>query len=320
MEKVLVHYFSGTGNSLLAAKQLAEELIKDNCQLIFQAIEDGQGQVLHNDFELHLFFFPIYATSVPHIVRKYIRGLPDGKKAKAAIITTNGKISTKFRDGYQGWALHQARLCLYLKNYEVFFSETLDYPHNITSAFPPRKAEINREIISQATPRIRSIAKKIIAREKSHRSFFWPNIIWSLPFGLFYSLLGRRLIGKMFVADSSCNLCGFCQKKCPVNAIKITDEKISWNWNCEGCLRCINFCPKQAIQMSAVRFLVFSSVIFNILLGTLSFIIVLIALDWLIYRASRIPILKDLVNWGHSKFYGRYRAQQFESQFLDQDQ
>jgi ferredoxin len=51
-----------------------------------------------------------------------------------------------------------------------------------------------------------------------------------------------------FWVDDKCNLCGICQKICPVNNIEMEKQSIIWNNNCEKCLACIQWCPKQAIQ------------------------------------------------------------------------
>jgi len=338
MKKALVHYFSGTGNSFLAAKQLTEELIKYNYEVTFHPIEKG----LYDNIEvyaLHIFFFPVYATAMPHIMARYMRNLPNGKDAKTVVISTNGKISTRFRDGYQGWALHQARLYLSLKNYKVFFSDTLDYPHNVTVFGPPRKEKANEEILYQISARFPLMVEKIAKGEKKHRKFFFPNIIWSLPFSLLFSFFARHLIGKMFEADCNCSLCGQCKEKCPVKAIKMNSKKITWRWNCEGCLRCINSCPRHAVQVSAVRVLasiiaaflnpfvlfhnIFSEkfigslgnigvIVFNVLMYAAFFIITFVIMDWLINILSFVPVFKKVISWGHTRYYGRYNAKEFE--------
>lgn len=326
---------------MLAAKQLSAELAKYNLDTVYHAIEDGpyHGSA---DFDLHIFFFPIYATATPHIMLAYLRNLPDGNKTKAAVISTNGRISTRFRDGYQGWALHQARLYLYLKNYDIFFSDTLDYPHNLTIALPPRRERYNWVIITRASSKSPMIASKIARQEKYHRRFFWPNIIWSLPFGILYSLIGRRIIGKLFAVDAACDSCGLCVGKCPVKAIKSIHGRLRWGWNCEGCLRCINICPKQAIQLSAIRVLAFIGaacaiplylsrcfipVSFLSKLGSAGLmtiyavgcILLFALLDCLLDKLSYLPFFRKIAGWGYTSFYGRYHAGQFGDRLSSKD-
>ena len=339
MVKVLIHYFSGTGNSLLAAKQLSNELEEYGYEATFHAIENGLYDTTQA-YSLHIFFFPVFATAVPHIMRRYICSIPSGKNVRTAVISTNGKVSTHFRDGYQGWALYQARLYLGIKKYNVIYSTSLDYPHNITVAIPPRKSLYNTKIIEQVSLEIPKIAEQIANGKVFHRKIFIPNIIWSLPFGIVYSLVGRRVIGKLFTADNSCTSCGLCAERCPVDAIVKEPHSIRWKWNCEGCLRCINSCPKHAVQTSVVRILavilamsvnLFNFIvpavfinslgstgasIFNFCTGVISFILVIYLADWILKEASYIPVLKRIIGLGFTQLYGRYNAKDFEDKFI----
>lgn len=342
MPKALIHYFSGTGNSLLASKQLSQELVKYGYETVFHAIEDGLYNA-DNTYSLHIFVFPIYATATPHIMLRYIRNLPKGANAKVAILSTNGRISTVIRDGYQGWALHQAKLYLRLKEYNVFFSDTLDYPHNVTVIIPPRNDTHNEIIISKASAKLPSITEQIAKNQKYHRSFFLPNIAWSLPFGILFTCLGRRFLGKMYIANSSCTSCNLCVNSCPVKAIQSSHRKLKWKWNCEGCMRCINICPRHAIQVSGVRMIAIISAFFanpyflihnssigflqkfggigrfviNAFAYSISYIVAFLLLDWFIDKISYVPIIRKIVSFGHTRFYGRYHAARFEHKFLN---
>jgi ferredoxin len=50
-----------------------------------------------------------------------------------------------------------------------------------------------------------------------------------------------------FAVLDVCNGCKVCEKYCPVGNI-VVQEKPTWNGHCAACLKCINSCPKQAIQ------------------------------------------------------------------------
>lgn len=47
-------------------------------------------------------------------------------------------------------------------------------------------------------------------------------------------------------AGNSCNQCGLCAAKCPVNAIPENDPAITNTDKCISCMRCIAVCPNQA--------------------------------------------------------------------------
>jgi len=46
-----------------------------------------------------------------------------------------------------------------------------------------------------------------------------------------------------------CNGCGKCVGICPVNAIKIEQEKALVNDECVECGVCVNECPNEAISL-----------------------------------------------------------------------
>lgn len=52
-----------------------------------------------------------------------------------------------------------------------------------------------------------------------------------------------------FNVNSSCISCGLCEKNCPVQAIKVQDNKPLWVLpECDNCLRCLHHCPVEAIN------------------------------------------------------------------------
>jgi ferredoxin len=61
----------------------------------------------------------------------------------------------------------------------------------------------------------------------------------------------------MFAADERCTACGSCARDCPAGAIVMAGtgpaRRPRWGWQCEGCNRCINLCPREAVQASPIR-------------------------------------------------------------------
>ena len=50
-----------------------------------------------------------------------------------------------------------------------------------------------------------------------------------------------------FLSTDACNACGICEENSPSGNIAV-EGRPRWKRRCEACLRCINICPKSAIQ------------------------------------------------------------------------
>lgn len=56
---------------------------------------------------------------------------------------------------------------------------------------------------------------------------------------------------KFYTVESNCNQCGYCEKICPSDNIRIVDGKIEFGDQCIPCLACYHRCPKKAINVGA---------------------------------------------------------------------
>jgi ferredoxin len=263
------HVFSGTGNSRHLARAIAARLVEGaiateirevSAAEIARARGSREGLPPRGEGDLDVFLFPVYAMSLPRLMDRYMRSLGDvpsgGPRPRAAILSTNGRISAKWRDGHEGQALDQAERILRRLGWEVVYRDSLDYPQGIATLLPIQDEERQAAIMALAAPRIAAVAEDLAAGRIWKR----PCRLWALlvgwPFGWLYRLIGRRAWGMLFAADGSCDGCGLCAARCPAGAIRMRGRAPAlpdWSYACEGCERCINLCPKKAIQTSLLR-------------------------------------------------------------------
>jgi ferredoxin len=101
--------------------------------------------------------------------------------------------------------------------------------------------------------RVRAFADALLDGRTLYRG--WLSLVFGLllaPLSLGYMLFGRPMLGKLFLADERCTSCGICAKSCPFGAIRMLGriaKRPYWTWHCESCMRCMNVCPENAVQV-----------------------------------------------------------------------
>ena len=342
MPSALIHYFSGTGNSYHAATIFERRLKEAGYEVQWQQVCRGTVPPV-SAADLHLFAFPVYACDLPDIMARYMWKLPPGKGAKAAIIATNGSLHPTTRipgaQGDPGWSFDHASLILRLKGYEIVLADAAPYPANVTVAIPTPKMAWEPKIMGIGDQRVDMLAQRLARGERSVRHNLLLLALY-LPFGLAYGLVGRHIIGKLYVADGKCNGCGTCVRSCPTGSIRITAGRPGWDWRCQGCMRCINACPRHAINTSLPRLAVMLAISFmptSVVLSALSlvnfalpagmagvalgllveiaaFVVSIYIADKVLFLLERVPVIRSILSVSHNWWFRRYMHPGFRAE------
>ncbi|WP_101551091.1 EFR1 family ferrodoxin [Anaerotruncus massiliensis (ex Togo et al. 2019)] len=234
----MVFYFSGTGNSQLAAKQIAAEL-GDELVFINDCLKKGEKKTFHSERPL-VFAAPIYAWRVPKVVEQWIREMKfEGSRDAYFVLTRGG--------GTEGnAAAYAAKLCGETGlTYRGLAS--VQMPENyIALSAAPSESECTA-MIARAKPVLSGLARQI---ERGGPFTKTPvSLGGRFISGPFNPLYYRFYIkDKGFTVSDACVSCGKCAKRCPLNNIDMVDGKPVWKGNCTHCMACICGCPTEAIE------------------------------------------------------------------------
>lgn len=243
--KIELRYFTGTGNSLKVLRTCQDEFVENKHSVNLSAIKTGE---LIDTADLIGFCFPVYAFGIPRICRNYLNKLlPFRNKQKVFVLVTSGDSDES------GFSISEATKILKKKNCTVVYTGVVQMPINWTTSplppFPPTKDEA-KIIIEKGVGLTKRMAQEIIAGTNKFHQFNYPKRYRKLKFYydyLMFRYLGISNLWRTYKVYESCNGCGICAKVCPTASIKMVDKKPLWTSTCEQCMRCVNYCPNEAI-------------------------------------------------------------------------
>lgn len=238
----MIFYFSGTGNSQFAAKQVAAEL-GDELVSINQCLKKGKKRMFQSEHPL-VFVAPIYAWRLPKIVDQWIRvNRFEGNQNAYFILTRGGRTEGNA-------ASYAAKLCAETGlHYCGLASAQMPENYIALSAAPSESECVS--MIARAKPIFSSLADQI----RQGKPFPKTPVTFGGRFisGPFNPLYYRFYIkDKGFTVSNDCVSCGKCEKRCPLNNIGIVDGKPIWKGNCTHCMSCICGCPTEAIEYKSI--------------------------------------------------------------------
>lgn len=249
-----IYYFTGTGNSLFAAKKLAETL--DNVEIV------PMLSVLHQLYQIStntiIMVFPTYVTSIPKPVKQFIESLdPQVVKSVYAVATHcgfPGKV-----DWFIEYLLNKRHI--QLKGYTG-----IEMVGNTPTGLMPKFMFVKDwdQLVKNADTEIidLNMSTKLLdfsTSIKSNQNYVSENMklvgfkklmttMTQVPFQKMNHTGSKNI---KFIADDACIACGKCAKLCPSNKISIIDGSPSWDksTDCYYCYGCFNLCPKHAISV-----------------------------------------------------------------------
>jgi len=241
--KTIIYYFTGTGNSLAAAKKIAADL--GDCELVpIAPFKDIAGDIVPPAGRVGI-VCPVYDAGLPVIVAEFAGRLSlAGTRYVFAIVTLGGTGIS---------ALHQLSHIIQKKN-----SLTLDaafavkMPGNFPPVHRPPEGKARDAILALADDRLTEIAGRIKKGEQVPPGFSPLSSLMYFATYRFFS--GAVHTGdKDFSVADTCTSCGTCAMVCPVRNIIMEKGRPEWQHHCEFCCACLHFCPVEAIDLHSMR-------------------------------------------------------------------
>ena len=245
----MILYFSGTGNSLAIARQIAAAT---NDQVL--PLTEAVRQDLTAERRIGL-IYPSYDFNTPPAVRNLVPRLKISTDAYVFIIIPCGA-----QAGNSIWTIRRQ---LRKNGIEVSYSHKIRVPDNSAIVFG-RNPNDQKWKFERFSKRLDTIIADVQAERKTlHFAWFSP-LAWLMGTERMEQWMLRTF--RPAVNEAKCIGCGICSRVCPMRNIRLceransitndqsptTNDKVAHiGDNCTVCLACLHACPQQAIEVGA---------------------------------------------------------------------
>lgn len=234
--KNAIFYFSGTGNSLQVAKDLAKRL--GECEVFNLAKYDTQTEISAERIGI---VFPVYFWGIPNIIERFLSEIKlVGNPYIFAVVTCGAVV---------GASLKQVNDLLRLKSQKLHSGFMIKMPENYIIYYNSDSKKKQQKRFNDEELKVLDISKVVI--NKKELPIEKSKYIVDTLFG---KVLNHAVVRKFpwkdtnFTVNDRCTGCGKCEKVCSVGNITMENKKPKWNHHCEFCLGCLQSCPLQSIN------------------------------------------------------------------------
>lgn len=249
MKPVGIFYFSGTGNTKLVAEMIREEFIKNGYEVDLIRIEDvlkGSCKFDPGRYGLIGIGCQVIGYSVPNIMYKFLRKVPEAENSRVFIFRTAGGVGPV---NYN--ASNPVRRKLTRKGYEVFHERMFSIGSNWINKFD---TSVVRQLYLATQKKVAAMCGEVINGQKR---VLKTGLGLKLGIGLaapVFSVL-FRFMGKDLKVSEACTHCGLCVDNCPAGNIYEKNHDIRFKLSCNCCLRCVYSCPQKALSFKRLTFI-----------------------------------------------------------------
>lgn len=238
-KKRIILYFTGTGNSLYIARQLADE----NTEILSipQMMKQGRHDFAADEIGI---VYPIYGHMPPNMVRNFIKQARLLAGYKFAVLTF-GMLDFNAAEIWDNISRQSGTTFDYINTIVMVDNWLPNFNMadqiKMDKHIPEQLAKVKEDLDQQK----KWVKPATDAARRAHEGFMYfsrldPDI----------GFLMRS--EKYFQVTDACIGCGICTEVCPRGNYKLTSEGVKGEGDCDFCFSCIHNCPQHAIQFASL--------------------------------------------------------------------
>ena len=228
-----IYYFTGTGNSMRAARVIAAKL--GDTQIV--SMRTNPADTPATDVDVVGFVFPVYHWTMPEHAVKFVEQLDINPNAYIFAVAMPSFIC--------GIACERLAEILSAKGLKIDYGNLVYSVANYVIVYPPFPSPKLR--VPKTEKKLKLIAAEIADRKKRDypkASRFIKNRIDKVMIP--YMEL-QKYADNPFTISDECISCGLCSRVCPCGNLTLENGKPTFHHHCSNCMACVVNCPKRAI-------------------------------------------------------------------------
>ncbi|HWQ63416.1 MAG TPA: EFR1 family ferrodoxin [Methanospirillum sp.] len=238
--KTTLYYFTGTGNTLVVARNIAA-ILGDTDLVPIAALMKEKKNITTPEGRIGI-FCPVYDMGIPVMVREFLQVFSISADSYLfAVLTLGGTGASALKMIDRAVKSHNGR--------GINAGFMVRMPGNFPPISVPPTGEKQRSILAKAEKDCNRIAEEIRNNRVVHPGMTPGS---SLLQFILYEPFAKNVhnAGEKFSVSDACTSCGTCVSVCPSGNITLNDKLPVYADRCELCCACLNYCPVQAINLN----------------------------------------------------------------------
>ena len=234
--KKRIYYFTGTGNSMRAARVIAERL--GDTEIVSMRVDPEE--VPATDCDVVGFIYPVYHWTMPEYAADFVEKLEMNPDAYVFAVAMPSFVL--------GIACEKLAKILEHKGITLAYGNLVYSVANYVIVYPPFPSPALR--VPKTEKKLKKIAEDIAAGTRRDYPRASRRVKRKIDSFMGPYLELQEYADNPFTVSDECVSCGMCTRVCPCRNLTMEFGKPKFNHHCMNCMACVVSCPKRAIGYS----------------------------------------------------------------------
>lgn len=231
--KARIYYFTGTGNSMRAARVIAQTM--GDTEIISMRVNPEKYPA--TDCDVVGFVYPVYHWTMPAPVAAFVEKLEINPQAYVFVIAMPSFIC--------GIACERLAEILAKKGAQISYGNIVHSVANYVIVYPPFPSAKLR--VPATERKLKRIAADICQQKQRAYPRASAFIRCSRERVMTPYVELQKYADNPFTVSEQCISCGLCSRVCPCHNIVLENGRPTFQHHCANCMACVVSCPKRAI-------------------------------------------------------------------------